>query len=229
MNPIDSLKTQILSGAVRHAVGWIGAALVARGYIGGVDPAMVDQIAGAIMMGASLVWSARDKIVKADAVKKVDVPAEPETPFDTPEAEPAAEFSKGFFLSERSKANLDDVHPSLVRVITAAIVASPEDFTVIEGKRTRERQLELYNAVPRRTWTLNSLHLEQPDGFGHAVDLAIIENGKVVDDLSRYEAINAHIQQIAFKLGVGGIEWGGDWKQRDGLHWQIKTGAGNAK
>lgn len=243
---MNDLRLSILSGVIRHALGWGGAALVSAGYLQpeAVTPVLIDQVAGVIMMLASVAMSMMDKL-KAQAQSGVLVAPEPVTPFEKympapatnatkyPEPDetdtPATSFSKPFYLSERSEKNLQGVHPQLADVIRAAIATSPEDYTVIEGLRTRERQLELYNAKPRRTWTLNSMHLIQKDGHGHAVDLAIIEDGKVVDDLSRYAEINNHIKAVAFQAGITGIEWGGNWTQRDGLHWQIKTGDENDK
>lgn len=80
-------------------------------------------------------------------------------------------------FGSRSERSLIGVHPDIVRVLRHAISIGVMDFSVLEGVRTNQRQEELY-AQGRTTegqivtWTLNSLHKVQSDGYGHAVDLA---------------------------------------------------------
>ena len=69
-----------------------------------------------------------------------------------------------YALGERSRQRLACVHPDLVKVVERAIQITPVDFTVLEGRRTKERQAELLKAGA--TTTMNSRHLT-----GHAVDL----------------------------------------------------------
>ncbi len=82
-----------------------------------------------------------------------------------------------YSFGERSERNLTGVHPDIIRVLRKAISLGVIDFSVIEGVRTLARQKQLY-AQGRTTeghivtWTLNSRHIKQPDGYGHAVDLA---------------------------------------------------------
>lgn len=121
-------------------------------------------------------------------------------------------------LGQRSLARLDGVHPKLVRVILlAATLARPEDdFTVLEGIRTPERQRELYakgRTVPGKivTWTLKSNHFRNPrTGFGHAVDLAPFpidwDNTARFDRLAMLMFRAASIERVK-------IRWGADWDQ----------------
>lgn len=121
-------------------------------------------------------------------------------------------------LGQRSLARLDGVHPKLVRVILlAATLARPEDdFTVLEGIRTPERQRELYakgRTVPGKivTWTLTSNHFRNPrTGFGHAVDLAPFpidwDNTARFDRLAMLMFRAASIERVK-------IRWGADWDQ----------------
>lgn len=72
-------------------------------------------------------------------------------------------------LGKTSLQRLDGVHPNLVRVVRRAIEITAQDFSVNEGLRTLERQRRL--VASGASQTLNSKHLKQADGFGHAVDL----------------------------------------------------------
>lgn len=124
-----------------------------------------------------------------------------------------------FVLGARSLSRLAGVHPDLVRVVKRAIQISKQDFTVLEGVRTPERQRQLYaqgrngNPGPKVTWTLNSNHFVNPGtGYGHAVDLVPFP----VDwtDLKKFDAVSKAMFDAAEQEGVR-IRWGADW-DRDG-------------
>jgi len=70
-------------------------------------------------------------------------------------------------LGKKSKKNLDGVHPDLVRLVEEAI--KHVDFSVLEGVRSFDRQQEL--VYTGKSKTMNSKHLVQSDGFGHALDI----------------------------------------------------------
>lgn len=119
-----------------------------------------------------------------------------------------------FRLSARSLSRLEGVHPHLVRVVKRAIELTPVDFTITEGLRTRERQLQLVAAGASQT--KNSRHLT-----GHAVDVAALVGGEVRWDWPLYGRIAAAFKQAASEEGVD-IVWGGDWKTlRDGPHFEL--------
>lgn len=120
-------------------------------------------------------------------------------------------------LGHRSRNRLAGVHPDLVRVVERAIELTPQDFAVLEGVRTPERQQELYaqgrtKPGPVVTWTLRSRHFADVDGYGYAVDLVPYP----VDwsDTSKFDAIAAAMFDAADELGVV-LRWGADW-DRDG-------------
>ena len=46
-----------------------------------------------------------------------------------------------FKLGTKSRENLRGVHPDLVAVVERAIEITKQDFTVIEGMRTLQRQI----------------------------------------------------------------------------------------
>ena len=118
-----------------------------------------------------------------------------------------------YALGAASVANLRGVHIDLVRVVTLAITLTKVDFKVIEGVRTPERQRELYaqgrtKPGPVVTWTLNSNHFRQRDGFGHAVDLLPAPYDWKAT--APFDEVARAMRQASAVLGVP-IRWGKDW------------------
>jgi peptidoglycan L-alanyl-D-glutamate endopeptidase CwlK len=123
-----------------------------------------------------------------------------------------------FALGARSLARLEGVHPDLVKVVQLAIRKSDLDFAVLEGRRTVDRQRQLF--AQKATKTMNSRHLT-----GHAVDLAPVINGDVSWDWPLYHRLAKTVKAAAAELGVP-ITWGGDWRTfKDGPHWELPWGA----
>lgn len=118
-----------------------------------------------------------------------------------------------FSLSTKSLSRLEGVHPQLVSVVKLAITISPIDFAVLEGVRSIERQQALVKAGASQT--MRGRHLS-----GHAVDLGAIVDGQVRWDWPLYDKISVAMKEAAKRLSVP-IEWGGDWKMRDGPHFQL--------
>lgn len=116
-------------------------------------------------------------------------------------------------LGAKSLSRLDGVHPDLVKVVKLAIELSEVDFTVTEGMRTLERQRHLLAAGASKT--LNSRHLT-----GHAIDLAPLIGGKVSWDWPPFFKIADAMKRAANSLGVP-LVWGGDWKFKDGPHFEL--------
>lgn len=119
-----------------------------------------------------------------------------------------------FYLGRRSLSRLVGVHPDLIRVVKRAILVTVCDFTVLEGIRSVERQLRLFEMGG--TTTMNSRHLT-----GHAVDLGAYIDGEVRWDWPLYHQLGAAMKLAAVEEGVK-IEWGGDWQSfKDGPHFQL--------
>lgn len=119
-----------------------------------------------------------------------------------------------FAFSTRSTRELAAVHPDLKRLMMAAIVNSPIDFMITEGRRTKSKQKALFERGATRT--LNSRHLT-----GHAVDFAAIVDGQVRWDWPLYGQIAGHIKEVAKQLTIP-IVWGGDWRTfKDGPHIEL--------
>lgn len=116
-------------------------------------------------------------------------------------------------LGPRSQTRLKGVHPYLVKVVERAIEITTVDFTVLEGLRTPERQKVLMEAGASQT--LNSRHIT-----GHAVDLGAWVEDEVRWDWPLYHKIAAAMKEAAKELNVA-IVWGGDWKMRDGPHYEL--------
>ncbi len=123
--------------------------------------------------------------------------------------------SSGYYWGQRSKARMEGLHPDLILVLNRAIELVPVDITILEGRRTLDRQRQLVRTGASQT--LNSRHLT-----GHAVDIAPLgEDGKVSWDWPLYHRIAPSIKQAAEEVGAP-IEWGGDWVRfKDGPHWQL--------
>lgn len=125
-----------------------------------------------------------------------------------------------FLLSQRSLTRLIGVHPDLVAVVKLAIQRTPVDFTVVEGMRTQAQQRT--NVAKGVSLTMDSYHLPQADGLGHAVDLAPLVNKAIPwSDWQAFADLAGVVKACAAELGVP-VRWGGDWKTlRDGPHFQI--------
>ncbi|MCX7901440.1 MAG: M15 family metallopeptidase [Burkholderiaceae bacterium] len=119
-------------------------------------------------------------------------------------------------LTRRDYERLRGVHPDLVTVIESAraLMLPPLGFIVTEGRRSAERQRQLFDAGASRT--MRSRHLT-----GHAVDLAVTIAGTVRWDWPLYESLGKIVKRAAKENGLR-IIWGGDWKTfRDGPHFEL--------
>ena len=116
-------------------------------------------------------------------------------------------------LGARSKQRLKGVHDDLVKVVERAIEITTVDFTVLEGLRDPDRQKAIFEAGG--STTLNSRHIT-----GHAVDIGAWVDNQVDWSWPLYHKIAAAMKEAARQVNVP-IEWGGDWKMKDGPHWQL--------
>jgi peptidoglycan L-alanyl-D-glutamate endopeptidase CwlK len=101
-----------------------------------------------------------------------------------------------------------------------AIAITHVDFTILEGRRSIQRQRQLFSAGATRT--MKSRHLPHPiDGLSRAVDAAPFIGGQVRWDWPLYYDLADVIKEAAALESVP-IEWGGDWRTfKDGPHWQL--------
>lgn len=120
-------------------------------------------------------------------------------------------------LGNKSRQNLQGVHPHLVKVVERAIELSSVDFSVHEGLRTRSRQAKLVAAGASQT--MDSRHLPSDGtGYGHAVDLVpLIDfdgdgNAELRWDWSLCYRVADAVRRASMELQVP-IRWGGVWDQ----------------
>lgn len=133
------------------------------------------------------------------------------------------------WLDKDSFVTLQRVHPVLSatflaaygkwRVLKADRLAM--DIRVTEGFRTRTRQQALLMAG--KSWTMESAHLD-----GLAIDVAFLSVDRKTAhwDFNLYQEFDEFMQASfgPFRQWADGatLMWGGDWKQRDGVHWQLE-------
>lgn len=127
-----------------------------------------------------------------------------------------------FRFSKRSRENMRDVHPDLVTVVVTCLYRYTNiDFVVIEGKRTEGRQRKLVDAG--KSWTMNSYHRIQRDGWAHAVDIVPLIKGDVPwNDPVPFRKIADAMLSAAEDLDIK-ITWGGEWDQKDLPHFQLEV------
>ncbi|HTM83280.1 M15 family metallopeptidase [Asticcacaulis sp.] len=120
-------------------------------------------------------------------------------------------------LSKRDKERLAGVDPRLARLFREVAKQHPGRFIITEGLRSKERQAEMVRRGASRTYY--SRHLT-----GRAVDVAVMENGKITWDFDAYADFAKIVKAEAEMLDMP-IVWGGDWKKlRDGPHFELPNG-----
>ncbi|NDJ56824.1 M15 family metallopeptidase [Enterobacteriaceae bacterium 4M9] len=122
-------------------------------------------------------------------------------------------------FSAHSEKNLANIHPDLIRIVRRCLEISRDDFCVIEGLRSVERQKQLVREGLSKTQ--NSRHLT-----GHAVDIAPVIHGKIPwNHWQSFEVLAESMKKSAQELGIN-IIWGGDWKTfKDGVHFELEKTA----
>ena len=114
-------------------------------------------------------------------------------------------------FGRRSKSQLEGVHPKLVDVAQLALDQfTIVDFSIIDGVRTQREQRDLFHQG--MTHTLESRHLKQKDGYGHAIDIAPYYQGKIRWDWPLFFKVATAMFISAKTLKVP-IRWGGAWTE----------------
>ncbi len=116
-------------------------------------------------------------------------------------------------LGQHSLAGLEGVQLDLARCVRRAIEITDQDFQVFEGLRTLERQKELVAAGASQT--LDSFHIPDARGVGHAVDLVPFIAGRVQWQ-ERPCLVVARAMLCAAKQFAVPVTWGGVFKEPGG-------------
>lgn len=112
-----------------------------------------------------------------------------------------------FRFSDRSRRELEGVHPDLVRLVERALELTTVDFIVWDGIRTEEEQAEYVRTGASKTMDSRHLH-------GLAVDLVPFV-GKPRWEWPLCFQVAEAVRQAADALGQP-IVWGGTWARLDG-------------
>jgi hypothetical protein len=117
-------------------------------------------------------------------------------------------------LGKASERNLAGVHPTLADAVRLAIGYTEQDFCILKNGGVRSAATARANAA-KGVGVANSLHILQPDGFGHAVDLVAYQGGPVWGQTSSeirrlYDPIRAAMYRACDELGLL-IQNGADW------------------
>jgi len=118
-----------------------------------------------------------------------------------------------FKLSTRSRERLLGVDERLVAVVHRAIEITTVDFGVVEGVRTPQRQIELFEKGASQIRE-GGKHVE-----GKAVDLMAYIGDRGSWELNLYDNIADAMKQAAIEKNVG-IRWGAAWNVPDIRLWR---------
>jgi peptidoglycan LD-endopeptidase CwlK len=108
-------------------------------------------------------------------------------------------------FGKKSKERLEGVHPDIVRVLNSVI--KYYDITILEGVRSMERQIELYNSGASK---LDGVIRKSNHQTGKAVDISPWP--VKFDDTKSFYYLAGLIKAESKKLGIR-IRFGGDWNE----------------
>lgn len=117
------------------------------------------------------------------------------------------------------------VHPRLAVCVVAAACTSRQPFLVVQGLRTAAEQQALFaqgrtkpglEVTDKDGLVKRSNHQAHADGYGHAVDLAAVENDGSIDwsTTADYDTIRAAMFAAAEAMTPPlALRWGADWNR----------------
>jgi peptidoglycan L-alanyl-D-glutamate endopeptidase CwlK len=119
----------------------------------------------------------------------------------------------------RSRAEMQGMHPDLIRVLNKAITITKQDYTIFDGKRTAREQNALFRRGASKLDGYNriSKHQEQRDGYVHAADLVPWRDsdGDGDNEVHWYWPAIYVIAEAMFTAAVEEnvqLRWGGCWQ-----------------
>lgn len=116
-----------------------------------------------------------------------------------------------FRLGLKSEENLVGVDHGLALCARRAITTTLQDFAVFEGLRDIERQRLLEASGASRT--MESYHLPDDKGIGHALDLVPFVGGRLQWQMPLCLLVAVAMQAASMVLEVP-LVWGGVWDRR---------------
>lgn len=133
--------------------------------------------------------------------------------------------------SNRSKQNMEGLHPQFKNFLDKLIKISKYDFVITCGIRSDKEQNKLYQkgrSLPGKIITncdgykYKSNHQIKSDGYGYAADIAILINNKIDWDIHLFkELVDDKVRNLMDEYN---IEWGGDWSSfKDYPHFQKRS------
>ena len=130
---------------------------------------------------------------------------------------PSTVVGTGYSWGSRSIQRMEGVHEDPIRLLTVALEKySKFDVGIASfgGLRTLDEQREM---ISRKASTIiNSRHIH-----GLALDIICFdENGKYTKEWKYYAMFNDAVEKASRETGIP-YEWGGEWKSRDGVHFQM--------
>lgn len=117
-------------------------------------------------------------------------------------------------LSKRSETKLSECHEDLQKVWRQ--VARDEDVEIYLGHRGEKAQNTAYNAGTSKLPWPKSKHNTKPSKALDAYPKPLNWS-----DIAAFEKLAKRVKAVAAELGVK-IVWGGDWKMRDYVHWELE-------
>lgn len=114
-------------------------------------------------------------------------------------------------LGLKSEETLVGVDHGLALCARRAITTTLQDFAVFEGLRDIERQRQLVASGASRT--LDSYHLPDDKGIGHAVDLVPYVAGRLQWQMPLCLMVAVAMQAASLVLEVP-LVWGGVWDRK---------------
>lgn len=171
-----------------------------------IDKIVQDTAGGVNREGGTLDAVITDHAPTSDAGKVSNTIA---TASDTAILQPG--HDTGFKWGPKSLAELKGVHPRLALCATTALQRfSTVDFMCYDGLRTLAEQAHYVKIGTSQT--LQSMHLPQKDGYGHAVDLVPVVGWiPKWDWLLIYSVAKAMWEAAHYYDIANHIRWGGAW------------------
>lgn len=128
-------------------------------------------------------------------------------------------------IGKKSRQELVGVHSDMVIVVAGVYEICGDkglDLSVFDGIRTKAEQKEIVESGA--SWTMNSQHIKQATGYGHAVDLVPYIAGKLrFDAIRSLKVIGKAAKKVGKHHGIPIIwgalkKYGGDWSRRNDMY-----------